>query len=123
MSLYATMSGQERILYRVVYEYLPNELDLEMGYIEIREGDVIYVKKSFTPSAGTVEKPDGWLEGFNTRTKISGWFPGSYVEFVRSEPPRPPPSPAPRTSRQKPLNPTNDDSGYCPSPQGKQFCI
>ena len=74
---------------------------------------------------GTLEQPQGWLEGRNQRSGQEGLFPGTYVEFVKAEKvpaeqlrqphKKPPVTPRP----DKHIVDEYDDSGYCESPSGK----
>lgn len=66
--------------FEALYEYVPRE----QGEIELQIGDLCYVQKPI-PDA------QGWLEGENMRSRISGQFPGTYCKVVDSNaaPPRP----------------------------------
>lgn len=52
---------------------------------------------------GTEEKPEGWLEGLNLSTNQVGLFPGTYVEYLRTE------------NRRRNIT-QGDDSGFFGSP-------
>lgn len=106
----------EIAFYRSQYKYTKSddsELSLEVG-------DILEVKKPFHQLEGTEENPEGWVLGRNQRTGESGYFPGTFVEYLRTElvapvtpvPQRPVPRPevAARNVEEK------DDSGYIGSP-------
>ena len=107
------------VQYKALYDYSPTEGEFKDGCISLVKGDIleIYPQRQ-TDLEGTIEKPQGWLEGLNTRTSNHGLFPGQYVEFIPTTPPRPrkPPRPVPRVPKTKV---ENNDSGYGGSPQSK----
>ena len=114
------------VFYKALYNYVPSGSDIQDGYIEIREGDILEVLSPLTQDdfSGSLEQPQGWLEGSNQRTNQVGLFPGTYIEYDRTEKvPQPPVKPPPKMKNV--LGPqekteTNDDSGYG-SPRSKQF--
>ena len=118
------MSVEELVYYKVLYNYSPNEEELEDGYIAIKTDDQLEVKLpfQFSDTAGTVEKPDGWLEGHNLRTKQTGYFPGNYVEYVKREkvkpPPLPPPLPRSRTGSDAASKGPKDKIAQLPNDSG-----
>ncbi|XP_066298836.1 phosphatidylinositol 3-kinase regulatory subunit alpha-like isoform X2 [Branchiostoma lanceolatum] len=95
--------GVEAAKYRALYRY-----DKESSEdVSMEVGDILVAKGPFVDIEGTVEKPEGWLNGRNERTGESGCFPGTYTEFVERyfvpvavprRPPRPPPRPGARSS-------------------------
>jgi hypothetical protein len=71
----------ELVVYTALHAYKPSSDDLTRGCIAIEPGDDLEVKKPFDIGfSGTVEKPDGWIRGRNTRTDESGYFPGTFVK-------------------------------------------
>lgn len=112
----------EILIYRSNYQYeklTQNELSLEVG-------DIIEVKKPFQfPFEGTETNLKGWVLGRNLRSGESGYFPGQFVAFLRSEsiayptsiPPRPVPRPQVLPRVPGLLPPAElQDSGYGESP-------
>lgn len=94
---------EEVTIYRAAFEHIPREEDQLNGYIPIQVDDQLEVKKPWTIDCqGTEEKPEGWLEGTNLSTNLMGLFPGTFVEYVRTE-------------KRRNANPVND-SGFFGSP-------
>ncbi|CAM1320694.1 PIK3R3 (predicted) [Pycnogonum litorale] len=111
----------EILYYRSQYSYTK----VEQTEISLNEDDVLEVKKPFLfVLEGTEENPEGWLLGTNQRTGEIGYFPGTFVEYIRTDMLNPPPShhvprrPVPRPSSSKVsfLNDDGNDSGYVCSP-------
>lgn len=107
----------EIAFYRSQYKY--NKLD--DSEISLEVGDILEVKKPFQFTLeGTEENPEGWILGRNQRTDQTGYFPGTFVEYLRTEvlapptpvPQRPVPRPEPITRNIE----ENNDSGYIGSP-------
>lgn len=107
----------EIAFYRSQYKY--NKLD--DSEISLEVGDILEVKKPFQFTLeGTEENPEGWILGRNQRTDQTGYFPGTFVEYLRTEvlapptpvPQRPVPRPEPVTRNIE----ENNDSGYIGSP-------
>ncbi|XP_035228635.1 phosphatidylinositol 3-kinase regulatory subunit alpha-like [Stegodyphus dumicola] len=107
----------EIAFYRSQYKYVKGD-DSE---ISLEVGDVLEVKKPFQFTLeGTEENPEGWILGRNQRTNECGYFPGTFVEYLRTEvlapptpvPQRPVPRPEPVTRNIE----ENNDSGYVGSP-------
>lgn len=107
----------EIAFYRSQYKY--NKLD--DSEISLEVGDILEVKKPFQFTLeGTEENPEGWILGRNQRTDQTGYFPGTFVEYLRTEvlapptpvPQRPVPRPEPITRNIEESN----DSGYIGSP-------
>ncbi len=116
------------VIYKALFNYSPSDDEQQDGYISMTAEDILQVKSPFQSSnfTGTIEKPDGWLEGKNVRSGQNGYFPGNYVEYVKTEKVAPPPLPQVRprprvksdTSTNKESKPDSNDSGYY-SPMGK----
>ncbi|XP_055949573.1 phosphatidylinositol 3-kinase regulatory subunit alpha-like isoform X4 [Argiope bruennichi] len=107
----------ELVFYRSQYKYVKGD-DSE---ISLEVGDILEVKKPFQFTLeGTEENPEGWILGRNQRTNEVGYFPGTFVEYLRTEllapptpvPQRPVPRPEPITRNIEESN----DSGYIGSP-------
>lgn len=76
------MTSVDGLQYRAIYEYKKDrEEDLA-----ICPGDLLTVSKtgllSVDSKEGDERNPQGWLNGFNERTKEWGDFPGTYVEYL-----------------------------------------
>lgn len=103
----------EIAFYRSQYKYVKGydyELSLEVG-------DILEVKKPFQFTLeGTEENPEGWILGRNQRTNENGFFPGTFVEYLRTEvlsPPTPVPQrPVPRPESVTRCVEESNDSGY-----------
>ena len=119
---------EEIVIYRALYDYRPSDDDVKEGYLPIQADDILEVTPQSPEESPTDDSPKGWMEGCNQRTGKTGFFPGTYVEFVERvpgvvAPPVPDrPVPRPRTLT-KSVARTNvivepDDSGYA-SPMGE----
>ncbi|XP_042319506.1 phosphatidylinositol 3-kinase regulatory subunit gamma isoform X1 [Sceloporus undulatus] len=92
------MASTDGLQYRALYEYKKHrEEDLALC-----PGDLLTVNKAgfkcMDYKEGDERNPEGWLSGFNERTKEHGDFPGTYVEYlgpVRIMAPAPKPRPRP----------------------------
>ncbi|XP_064003713.1 phosphatidylinositol 3-kinase regulatory subunit gamma isoform X1 [Pogoniulus pusillus] len=77
------MASSDGLQYRALYEYKKDrEEDLALC-----PGDVLTVSRAGLLSSpdykdGDERSPQGWLHGFNERTKERGDFPGTYVEYL-----------------------------------------
>ncbi|KFV68525.1 Phosphatidylinositol 3-kinase regulatory subunit alpha, partial [Dryobates pubescens] len=75
--------SSDGLQYRALYEYKKDrEEDLALC-----PGDVLTVSRAGLLSSpdykdGDERSPQGWLHGFNERTKERGDFPGTYVEYL-----------------------------------------
>ncbi|NXS27177.1 P85A kinase, partial [Pomatostomus ruficeps] len=75
--------SSDGLQYRALYEYQKDrEEDLALC-----PGDVLTVSRAGLLSSpnykdGDERNPQGWLHGFNERTKERGDFPGTYVEYL-----------------------------------------
>lgn len=70
------------VIFQAEYDYTPSH-DGEIG---LQVGDQCYVQKP-------IADLQGWLDGFNSRSKENGQFPGTYcivVNFDATLPPLPP---------------------------------
>nr|XP_056700260.1 phosphatidylinositol 3-kinase regulatory subunit gamma isoform X1 [Euleptes europaea] len=96
------MSSVDGLQYQALYEY---KKDREEG-LALSPGDLLTVSRagllSAESKAGDKRTPQGWLNGFNERTKEWGDFPIAYVEYLG--PVRTVPSTS--KSRPRPLPPT-----------------
>ncbi|GAB6022370.1 hypothetical protein CHUAL_006488 [Chamberlinius hualienensis] len=119
---------EEILYYRAIYAYnKANE-----GELSVEVGDVVEVKKPFSfQLEGSEREPEGWLKGRNSRTGEIGYFPGTYVSYIRTESTqlpyplsskRPVPKPRPNTSgsvsTMQSVTEEGNDSGYIGSPSG-----
>ncbi|GFU09802.1 hypothetical protein NPIL_49801 [Nephila pilipes] len=107
----------EIAFYRSQYKYVKGD-DSE---ISLEVGDILEVKKPFQFTLeGTEENPEGWILGRNQRTNECGYFPGTFVEYLRTEvlaPPTPVPQrPVPRPEPVIRNIEESNDSGYVGSP-------
>lgn len=112
----------EIAFYRSQYKYVKGD-DSE---ISLEVGDILEVKKPFQFTLeGTEENPEGWILGRNQRTNENGYFPGTFVEYLRTEvlaPPTPVPQrPVPRPEPIVRNIEENNDSGYVGSPGKSVF--
>lgn len=125
-------TSQELVVYKSLYNYSPSSEDEEEGYIEIREDDLLEVVAPTLQEEfrGTLHKPQGWMKGKNRRSGKVGLFPGTYVEYERTErlpvrPPhqkKPPTLPRSNSRAQETRRPSdNNDSGYMGSPSGSMI--
>ncbi|KAF7254100.1 Phosphatidylinositol 3-kinase regulatory subunit alpha [Varanus komodoensis] len=76
------MASADGLQYRALYEYKKDrEEDLALC-----PGDLLTVNKAglvcLGPKEGDERNPQGWLNGFNERSKERGIFPGTYVEYL-----------------------------------------
>ncbi|XP_054837679.1 phosphatidylinositol 3-kinase regulatory subunit beta-like isoform X2 [Eublepharis macularius] len=76
------MALVDGLQYRALYEYKKDrEEDLALS-----PGDLLTVSKAcllyMDSKEGDERNPQGWLNGFNERTKEWGDFPGTYVEYL-----------------------------------------
>ncbi|XP_067423922.1 phosphatidylinositol 3-kinase regulatory subunit alpha-like [Emydura macquarii macquarii] len=77
------MASSDGLQYRALYEYRKDrEEDLALC-----PGDLLTVSKAGVLGLadykeGAERSPQGWLNGFNERTKEWGDFPGTYVEYL-----------------------------------------
>lgn len=83
--------------YRALFEYRPERGD-DIG---LQPGDLLTVAKAWMVAApgrdhqdGDERSPRGWLHGTNERTKETGDFPGTFVEYVGAVRLGPPPAKA-----------------------------
>lgn len=112
----------EIALYCSQYKYVKGD-DSE---ISLEVGDILEVKKPFQFTLeGTEENPEGWILGRNQRTNENGYFPGTFVIYLRTEtvaPPTPVPQrPVPRPDPIARNIEENNDSGYIGSPGNFHF--
>lgn len=88
-------SGGIVVRYRAIHEYSPDDGDENArGYVALQPGDTLEAQDPAASSdfVGTLQEPNCWLNGVNTRTGQQGLFPSTYVTFV--EVVQPPPTPA-----------------------------
>ncbi|KAG8197034.1 hypothetical protein JTE90_004303 [Oedothorax gibbosus] len=114
----------EVVFYRSQYKYVKSD-DSE---ISLEVGDLLEVKKPFQFTLeGTEENPEGWILGRNQRTSECGYFPGTFVEYLRTEvlaPPTPVPQrPVPRPEIVARNIEEKDDSGYIGSPASSNILL
>lgn len=107
----------EIVFYRSQYKYIRSD----ESEISLEVGDILEVKKPFQFTLeGTEENPEGWILGRNQRTNECGYFPGTFVEYLRTEllvPPTPVPQrPVPRPEVTTRNIEESNDSGYLGSP-------
>lgn len=112
----------EILYYRSLYFY--NKV--EPIEISLNEHDILEIRKPFQfELKGTEKNPEGWLLGTNKTTGETGYFPGTLVEFVRSDIVQPPPThvvpkrPVPRPPKSNKVGTSDidgNDSGYVCSP-------
>lgn len=112
----------EILYYRSQYNYTK----VEPIEISLHERDILEVRKPFQFTLeGTESSPEGWLLGTNQRTGETGYFPGTYVEFMRSCNVNPPPThvvpkrPVPQPTKNLKVDAIENDgndSGYVCSP-------
>ena len=78
------------VMFEARFNYQPRE---EID-IELKTGDKCLVQKP-------VIDPQGWLMGLNTRSNLSGQFPGTYCQMVNfdTSPSLPPLPPKPQPKR------------------------
>ena len=115
----------DSLQYRALFEYKRERGD----DISLLPGDLLAVPKATVVAGhdhqeGNDRSPRGWLHGTNERTKETGDFPGTFVEYLglvrgglpSSKPwPRPvPPTPGGSQSATGPLAP-----GVCNTPAGE----
>ena len=120
---------EEIIIYKALYDYKPSDDDVKEGYLAIQADDILEVTPLFPPES-PAENPKGWMEGCNQRTGKTGFFPGTYVEFVEQipaveappVPDRPVPRPRTLTKSVAKTNVEPDDSGYA-SPMGESSSL
>lgn len=70
--------------YRALYKYIPKETDDtedadQIPDIPLDKDDILEVKH---PISDDIQKPTGWLIGYNKNQKLCGYFPGPYVEHI-----------------------------------------
>lgn len=70
--------------YRALYKYIPKEIDDtedvdQIPDIPLDKDDILEVK---LPISDDIQKPKGWLIGYNKNQKLCGYFPGPYVEHI-----------------------------------------
>ncbi|XP_053104885.1 phosphatidylinositol 3-kinase regulatory subunit alpha-like [Hemicordylus capensis] len=104
------MDSVDGLQYRALYEYKKDrEEDLALC-----SGDLLTVSSKagllcVDYKEGGERNPQGWLNGFNERTKEWGDFPGTYVEYlgrvrIVAAVPKPRPRPLPPTPTGTPTN-------------------
>ncbi|XP_013395835.1 phosphatidylinositol 3-kinase regulatory subunit alpha-like [Lingula anatina] len=99
----------EIVLYQALYNYSPSDEEKEEGYIDIEVNDLLEVT-NVAEIEGSIEVPESWLTGTNTRTRDRGLFPGTYVKYVRTSKKTPPLPSKPRKS--KPSLPHSQENEY-----------
>lgn len=105
------------VRYRAIHEYSPDGDDEDArGYVALQPGDMLEAHDPAASSdfVGTLQEPNCWLNGVNTRTGQQGLFPSTYVTFVEVVQPSPTPT--------RPAAPPPKVS-FRGKPKSREFCM
>lgn len=142
MFVFCSEMDENIVQYKAKYDFEPSEEFIQDGCISLREGDLLEVYPwRLKTLEGTLENPEGWLEGLNKNSNKYGQFPaGQYVECIPMTPQVPKKRPVPKPRRPVPtasgietsdslptrlvtgaIGVDGNDSGYVGSPQGRNL--